>query len=340
MLIFTQTLSKYNLVREKIHKVLDLLPWQLQGPLKDASKSQLKRQAASPHLSIQWFSPLQAFSPMFASQCIRSLSTTFTLTAALIDSPMFMWDGKFQEASYDLIFTAKQLRHSGLFRECFVHIVATWVDGFNTSPKSMPRVKRVAIIKNHRHGQGRLVNDPELMPLISAAHIDLCRALLSVNQELIIKPVEIKVGFEESDSGACKSRKPSNKLQATQNAQYYRELDKHLSRDPENYSLHRRVLQCAMRVLLRNNLRFDKTGRGAGWGIYEQCFLCADVSDDDLPVSSHQSLVKTPVLLFCASPTNRTFFRSCRRCRRTNLLIVSGTRKRSISSPRQMSSEK
>jgi len=35
--------------------------------------------------------------------------------------------------------------------------------------------------------------------------------------------------------------------------------------------------------LLRNNLVLDQAGRVAGWGDEEDCFLCAEIEDEDLP---------------------------------------------------------
>ncbi|CZR63351.1 uncharacterized protein PAC_13248 [Phialocephala subalpina] len=125
---------------------------------------------------------------------------------SLYDSPIFGWAGLMQEKSYDLIFAAKQLRHSGLFRECFVHI----------------------------DGQDCVRNDPELMPLVSAAHIDLCRAILAANQELIIEPVHMPVDEDLLSRDGCTNGKPYRDLPATKNAQYYRELYTYMcERDPE-----------------------------------------------------------------------------------------------------------
>ncbi|KAE8448673.1 hypothetical protein EG329_009099 [Mollisiaceae sp. DMI_Dod_QoI] len=186
-----------------------------------------------------------------------------TLKGALLGSPIFDLNNNdrrspFKENSYDLIFTAQKLRHAELFRECFVHIVGTWVDG--PVPKD---------------SLNRLKHDPELLSLISASHIDLCRALLELNQEILLMIVERE---EEDilsvDNGPNRMRRP------TRNAAYYRALETQF--ELKDFSDDCPMLWRAFGNLFKNNLIFDRSGLGAGEGPY-QYFLCASIKDEDLP---------------------------------------------------------
>lgn len=211
------------------------------------------------------------------------LSTT--LTAALFDSPIFKRDSKdsFREKSYEVIFAAKQLRHHALFRECFVHIVGTWVDGFwgwtdYLDPDKLHR-------NRHQHGQDRLKNVPELFALISASHIDLCRLLLIANQELILEPVKLPETEKRWERAKILKESWPRKFQPTQNAEYYRDIYEHLSdiADPEGDDVHAALNP--LYDLMTSNLALDKTGWRSGEGYYSTYFLCANISDEEMPVS-------------------------------------------------------
>ncbi|KAF8853704.1 hypothetical protein BDZ45DRAFT_694016 [Acephala macrosclerotiorum] len=192
--------------------------------------------------------------------CLPTLSAT--LKGALLGSPMFdltknKRHSRFLESSYELISTARKLRNAELFRECFVHVVGTWVDG------PIPK-ESLDILKQ----------EPELLCLISAAHIDLCRTLLEVNQDMFLLIMDL-----ENCESLLKDEGPDDLRRPTRNAAYYRRLKMHVELD---YSEYYPQLYKKLDILFKNNLRFDRSGLGAGEGPY-QYFLCASIKDEDLP---------------------------------------------------------
>lgn len=73
-----------------------------------------------------------------------------------------------------------------------------------------------------------------------------------------------------------------NDLLPTQNAKFYRSLKaEDASHDHEDWE----QLGTALSRLLTNNLVLDQTGFGAGddGGLCNRPFLCAEISDEDLP---------------------------------------------------------
>lgn len=64
--------------------------------------------------------------------------------------------------------------------------------------------------------------------------------------------------------------------------EYYRKLYTYLGRGiPDSY-------EPLLKPLVKNNLCLDRSGEVSGQGSYAQYFLCADISDEDLPWNVHQ----------------------------------------------------
>jgi hypothetical protein len=147
-----------------------------------------------------------------------------------------------------------------LFRECFVHIIGHW-----------------AVDDEYMTGLDTVEKDPILCGLVTKAYSQLCATLLDVNQTILLlsirHPSIIKNGaFMDLDSN----------LLPAQNAKFYRSLKvedaNHQHEDWEQFAT-------ALSRLLGSNLVLDQSGFGAGddEGLYNRSFLCAEISDEDLP---------------------------------------------------------
>lgn len=196
-----------------------------------------------------------------------------SLTGALFGSPLFrrtLGINVFGKASYDLIFAARKLRHPVLFRECFSHIVGTWSDGFLDGRSSRLHHLDVEMGSRggkyiHAPGYDALKADAQLNSLVCTAHMDLCRLLLHNSHNLIVHCFDIPNSLSDDPP--------------LMQAKYYRSVRSFLleanAGSPGGLD---GLTWNKLDGLLKSEIRFQE----AYWFDY---FLCATISDEDLPVS-------------------------------------------------------
>jgi hypothetical protein len=125
------------------------------------------------------------------------------------------------------------------------------------------------------------VNDPAITPLIKDGYIKLCKDVLNVSQRAIHCTV--------TSPGSYRGWQPSKNdmcfVEAEQNAQYYRSLQKHLKET--NFSNTDcpglKDLGKDVDKLLTNNLVLDLTGSRPGEDVYKWELLCSEIADEDMP---------------------------------------------------------
>jgi len=200
-----------------------------------------------------------------------------TLTAALLGSPMF----KFKVAKADenghvpfnavapsLIFEARKLRYSVLFRECLIHCVARWAEILNDSvdTSKVPASSR---------GQ-EITSDPILTSLVNDKYIKLCRSVMSVSQSIMLYTATTETGWVPPEFIPLKFPE--------QNAEYYVLVQKDLSESMASPSDDDADdLKARVDALLENNLVLDQSGLKPGRGIYRYELLSSNIADEDMP---------------------------------------------------------
>ena len=105
----------------------------------------------------------------------------------------------------------------------------------------------------------------------------MCERLLAANQEIFIAMQlggQVKVDISAATSGLEREEIP------TQNAHFYRHLYNQWEGEQEDGM--QNVME-SLRVLLENNLVLDRKGGVAGEDEYRHGFLCAEISDSELP---------------------------------------------------------
>lgn len=194
-----------------------------------------------------------------------------TLSAALIEGKLFKeldWSKKtendrdFEEGCFfmimeRLLYMGLKLRHRLLFRECFIHIVGLW--------------------QHHKNKSAKIMRDPVVRLLVEKAHAELNTKILKVFQSALFialkDPQKLPKQEKEVLSGDFGSPE--------QTAQFWRLalIRATVRTDWDESDFPKRPIK----ILLASNLVFDRTGFGAGEGIYERVFLCADIADEDMP---------------------------------------------------------
>lgn len=186
------------------------------------------------------------------------------LTAVLFQSSMFKRSPELiysqspvQMCSRDVIIFAWQLRHSGLFRECFIHMVATWMH---------PRFKDKDTWFMSQY--------PRVCLLIWREHSAILKKLAFV-QGILLRPQYIPV---------VQYLGPSEHSPETKTCDYMAKLKLFIMknyRDRFIVELGGFVLE-EIGELLVNNLTFEREYYNPE-GIGIQNFLCANIKDDEMP---------------------------------------------------------
>ncbi|TVY83800.1 hypothetical protein LSUE1_G001897 [Lachnellula suecica] len=189
-----------------------------------------------------------------------------TLSGALTGSPMF-------QTVY-----AMKLRHSVLFRECFMRLAARWGQFFSEDQAKCPV---------------QFILDPVLRRLIDGAYTEICQNLLVVNQELLRACM---TSYSMSSNLRQFKKFDQTTVGPGSNAWLYRELQTYLAnerREFETWNVSERNsrhdawdsedLEDALELLLKNNLFLEQSECKPGEGIYKTSFLCADIPDEKMP---------------------------------------------------------
>ncbi len=197
-----------------------------------------------------------------------------TLSGALLGSPMLKRDPDPGQRAYNdfarkagrIIFMAKKLRHTALFRECFIHLAGNLHD-----------------MEYLGEDAASLKEDKQLWLLLTEGHNQVRGLLLRAHQALIVSTLQrywspgplpkIKDEAPEESAAFFKSLKE--------------QLTNHISRGVDEP--HIKQLFVAVDELMRNNLVLDQTGSGSGEGPYKWCFLCTDIRDEDIPWDTEET---------------------------------------------------
>lgn len=198
-----------------------------------------------------------------------------TLSGALLGSPMLRRDPDPENQGYNdfarkagrLIFVAKKLRHTVLFRECFIHLVGNLQDEDYLGDTVL-----------------NLKNDKELWLLLTEGYARMCQLLLKAHQAFVISTVQ---RYWSPQQPLPKIRDEAPEESAAFFKALKEQLQGQIARGVED--LHIRNLHAAVDKLMINNLVLDQTGYGSGEGPYKWCFLCADVPDDEMPWNPNET---------------------------------------------------
>jgi hypothetical protein len=166
------------------------------------------------------------------------------------------------------------LRHSVLFRECYVHCVGNFND-----------------LQLFSDDIELLKKDDVLWNLLCAGHAKLERKILLANQAMfsLMKVDE----YWPMDWDAVRS-KVLEGAEPDKTCVFYQALRQQLRarpasivhRDPEGVRRGRQNLFAALDKLLENNLVLDQSGYNVGEGPYGSSFLCAKIADEEMPWNS------------------------------------------------------
>ncbi|KAG4419550.1 hypothetical protein IFR04_007344 [Cadophora malorum] len=187
--------------------------------------------------------------------CLPTFSSS--LYSALWHSPALI--SEISSNCNSTLILAQKLRHPLLFREALVHVVCQW--------------------KGYSHF---LEGHYGLVCAVTSAYNRVCERLLAANQEIFIAMQlggQVKVDISAATSGLEREETP------TQNAHFYRHLYNQWEGEQEDGM--QNVME-ALRVLLENNLVLDRKGGMAGEDEYRHGFLCAEISDSELPWNSEE----------------------------------------------------
>jgi hypothetical protein len=199
-----------------------------------------------------------------------------TISTALVGSPMFKRKSypcesdsdlsEFVQRAGEIIFAAKKLRHSILFRECFIHLVSSLHDAdvsiYGADVYSLPLPA--------------LRDDKDLWLVLHEGKSSLRKKILQAQQSVL----EI-----------CLDKHLEEHLRLAMRDAYLQ--------NPEHCSLGFRQLLAideikvlgleSIEELLQNNLALDRTNFGAGEGPYFDRYLCAELADEDMPWDAAES---------------------------------------------------
>ncbi|CZT06610.1 uncharacterized protein RAG0_12292 [Rhynchosporium agropyri] len=182
--------------------------------------------------------------------CLPTFSTS--LYSELWYSPLLI--AEIPPNCNSTLLLAQKLRHPLLFREALVHVVCQW--------KGYSR-----FLEGH-YG---------LVCAVTSAYNRVCERLLAANQELFLAMNlggQVRADICAATSDIERSELPS------QNAHFYRHLFNQWEVDQEEGM--ESILE-ALRGLLENNLVLERKGGLAGEAEYKHGFLCAEISDSELP---------------------------------------------------------
>ena len=176
-----------------------------------------------------------------------------SLTQILIDKDYYIDDHP-----EGWIAVAYKLRHAALFRECVVYLAGDWGSGIKSTLEAELDLK----IKNT---------------------VTLARTQISTK----IAEVHANILFQSRDNKRLKDAV----LKITETSSefllpgFYRELGAYDCLGHENA---RNLIQSLISTLVDNNLRFFGLNLYPGAALYTNYFLCATVSDEELPWDIHQ----------------------------------------------------
>jgi hypothetical protein len=190
-----------------------------------------------------------------------------TLSNALLDSQEFI---KLIKAAPCTVFeAAAKLRHKVLFREALVWVVADWRDPAfrEKGGLSNPRLRQVARCV---YGEIATMVSRSTSKILDGFLTPGCTGWLASFGKGVIDPQS-----EEHWDGEHKyltDRLPLNLPKFFRNIVNNDITIDGMTLDP-----------LCLSDLLRNNLVLDQAGRVAGLGDEKDCFLCAEIEDEDLP---------------------------------------------------------
>jgi hypothetical protein len=190
-----------------------------------------------------------------------------TLSGPLLGSAMFKRldsypnddDNDFFHAPGELIFAAKQLRHPVPFRECLILVVAKshdpefiWMEDYPPS----------------------LRDDKDIWLLLNKAKFALRQIIIEAQDVALAALLE---GHLPSDPHTLAREKLCERDDT-----FFRYL---LERKEDIYHHQGKLVYMfsTIEMLLRNNLVLDQTSYGAVEGLYETCFLSAEIAEKDMP---------------------------------------------------------
>ncbi|KAL5314543.1 hypothetical protein ACEPPN_017183 [Leptodophora sp. 'Broadleaf-Isolate-01'] len=182
--------------------------------------------------------------------CLPTFSTS--LYSALWHSPLLI--AEIPSNCNSTLILAQKLRHPLLFREALVHVVCQW--------KGYSR-----FLEGH-YG---------LVCSVTSAYNRVCERLLASNQELFLA---MNLGGQVRVDICAATNDLEREELPTQNAHFYRHLYNQWEGEQEEGM--QSVME-ALRVLLENNLVLERKGGLAGEDEYKHGFLCAEISDSELP---------------------------------------------------------
>ncbi|KAI9642862.1 hypothetical protein NHQ30_008596 [Ciborinia camelliae] len=169
-----------------------------------------------------------------------------TLDGVLVNSPLLI--EQIPDHAGPLLKIAYQLRNQLLYRECMVHVAG-------------------------RYGYERLVPeaDMQLSMRIIVAYAGVEDKLDKAHRSIL------RVSGRQVKSGNCGMSQKLQSLSATYKTlpQHYRTLYEDVGWGSE--------FQPLLSVAMRNNLILDRSKVGAGQGKFKEYFLCAEVTDEELP---------------------------------------------------------
>lgn len=200
-----------------------------------------------------------------------------TLSGALFGSSIFKdkddedgEDGKhfvyhaFTYQASKILLLAKKLRHADLFRECFIHVVATFRSNVLNCEKQC------------------LKHDKEIWLLLMEHHLKLCESILKVNQGLNAAVSKNILTFpKDFPHIAYSSMAPQEEVR------FFVALRNHLRLIDGGFGPIPGILK-DLDHLLKDNLKFDLLRCGVGKGSHMFLFLNAEIADKDLPWDTTQ----------------------------------------------------
>jgi hypothetical protein len=192
-------------------------------------------------------------------RCLKCLSSA--LADALIRTPnMSYW---VQRQSCTLLQVAHKLKHKLLFKECLVHVTGPW------DIENLPRAKDLT--------------DPVLIKIALRARDDIYQKIGRFEANLLHLAVKDYPYNWDKSSKKIRSMAMSTlhpgKCEIVLPA-YYRAL----ADAADKQDIPKDILRF-LEPLTKNNLKFGNLDPGSfqAQGCYYDCFLCADIEDEDLP---------------------------------------------------------
>ena len=227
-------------------------------------------------------------------------SVSIALDGVMLRNLQSRWGANIRDNLDVYVRVATKLRNKTLFKECMVHVVSLWNSKLEKHISLL-----LDLIKDH----------PKIWKLAKNAHECICAKIDTVNQA-IAKIIGYDDGNRPTETKLELAMPQAQRLVVADRAQYhmrmwsgsdfktfasyYRslledpfEITKVHIRDNCAWYLISKGKECsddiakqvhaAVRPLFEKNLVLDDSDDGAGQGIYKDCFLCAEISDEDLP---------------------------------------------------------